>query len=381
MRSAGYVTASVIANPFAGRVTGLDRGFDYLMEFPVVERQRTDAADRGTDSAALNRVIFPWLDLHRHEPFLLYVHSTDPHAPYRPPAEFEKQYANPTETAGFNRDYDAMRSLRQYGGSAVAGRADLLAKGVNPGQWIRRAIDRYDGEIAHNDRSLEALVGKLRDLRVLDNTLIVFVSDHGEEFLDHGWTGHGHSLYEELTHSMWMMWNRKLFSTPRRIKEPVQLIDLMPTLLDLTGLRPEGVVQGVSVVPLTRGLALNRKQPVMSSRFRYPNVRASGFVPENQTGTFARIDSQWRLIFRDQAKQAGLPEVELYDRRADPAEAKDLATQRPDVVRHQLGEIQQWIEAQKQIREHLGSAGKSTMDLQTLRRLRSLGYIGGKASQ
>jgi hypothetical protein len=76
-----------------------------------------------------------------------------------------------------------------------------------------------------------------------------------------------------------------------------------------------------------------------------------------------------------------LPEVELYDRRADPAEAKDLATQRPDVVRHQLGEIQQWIEAQKQIRQHLGSPGKSTMDLQTLRRLRSLGYIGGKASQ
>ena len=128
MRSAGYVTASAIANPFAGRVTGLERGFDYLMEYPVVERQRTDAADRGTDSAALNRVIFPWLDRHRHEPFLLYVHSTDPHAPYRPPADLEKQFANPAETAGFNRDYGALRDVRQYGGGAVVGRADLLAK-------------------------------------------------------------------------------------------------------------------------------------------------------------------------------------------------------------------------------------------------------------
>ena len=263
----------------------------------------------------------------------------------------------------------------------MVGRADLLAKGVNPDQWIRRAIDRYDGEIAHNDRSLEALAGKLRELGILDDTLIVFVSDHGEEFLDHGWTGHGHSLYEELTHSVWVMWNKKLFATPRRIKEPVQLIDLMPTLLDLTGLRAEGIVQGLSVVPLTRGLALNRKQPVMSSRFRYPNVRSSGFVPENQTGTFARIDSQWTLISRDQAKQAGLPEVELYDRRADPAETKDLAAQRPDVVRRQLVEIQQWIEAQKQIRRHLGAAGQSTMDPQTLERLRSLGYIGGKAGR
>ena len=74
-----------------------------------------------------------------------------------------------------------------------------------------------------------------------------------------------------------------------------------------------------------------------------------------------------------------MPEVELYDRRADPAEAKNLATQRPDVVKRQLAEIQQWIEAQKQIRQHLGAAGKSTMDPQTLERLRSLGYIGGKS--
>src|SRR5215468_8423315 len=101
MRAAGYVTASTIANPFAGRVTGLERGFDYLMEYPVVQRQRTDAVDRGTDSAALNRVVYPWLERHRYEPFFLYVHSTDPHAPYRPPAEFERKYADPSETAAF----------------------------------------------------------------------------------------------------------------------------------------------------------------------------------------------------------------------------------------------------------------------------------------
>ncbi len=377
MRAAGYVTASAIANPFAGRVTGLERGFDYLMEYPVIQRQRTDAADRGTDSAALNRIMLPWLDRHRNEPFLLYIHSTDPHAPYRPPAEFEKKYANPAETAGFNRDYATMRDMRQYGGGAVVGRAELTAKGLNADQWIRRAIDRYDGEVEHNDRSFEAVVEKLRALGILDDTLIVFVSDHGEEFLDHGWTGHGHSLYEELTHTVWMMWNPKLLGTPRRIKDPVQLIDMMPTLLELTGIPPAGLMQGVSVAPLLRGRALVRKQPVMSSRYRYANVRPSGFVPENQTGTFARIDPRWKLILRDQPRESGLPEVELYDRRADPAEKKDLAAQQPEIVRKQLAEVQQWIEAQKQIRHHLGGTGKTTMDPQTLERLRSLGYIGG----
>lgn len=381
MRAAGYLTASAIANPFAGRVTGLERGFDYMIEYPAIQRQRTDAADRGTDSAALNRVVFPWLDRHRNEPFLLYVHSTDPHAPYRPPPDFESKYANPAETPAFNRDYATMRDLRQYGGAAVVGRRELAAKGLNPDQWVRRAIDRYDGEVLHNDRNFELLVAKLRALRILDDTLIVFVSDHGEEFLDHGWTGHGHSLYGELTHTVWVLWNPKLLPTPRRVRDPVQLIDVMPTVLELAGIRPEGVLQGLSAVPLTRGLPLSRKQPVMSSRFRYPNVRASGFVPENQTGTIARIDAQWKLISRDQAEAAGLPEVELYDRRTDPGESKNLAAQRPDIVNRQLAEIRQWIQAQQQIARHLGAAGKSTLDSKTLDRLRSLGYIGGAPKQ
>jgi arylsulfatase A-like enzyme len=210
---------------------------------------------------------------------------------------------------------------------------------------------------------------------------VVVVSDHGEEFLEHGWTGHGHSLYQELTHSLWLMRHPKLLATPRQVKEPVQLVDLMPTLLELLGIRPTGIAQGVSVAPLIKGLPLVRKQPVMSSRFRYPNVRSKGFLPENQTGTFARIDGQWRLIYRDQPQQAGLPEVELYDRRSDRVDARNVAAAHPDVVKRQLAEVRQWIEAQKQIRQHLGGTGKATMDPAALERLRSLGYIGGTSGR
>ena len=100
LRAAGYVTASLIANPFAGRITGLERGFDYLSDWAVVQRFRKDAVDRGTDSAAVNKIVFPWLERHRDEPFFLYAHTTDPHAPYRPPAGFEEKFANPAETCG-----------------------------------------------------------------------------------------------------------------------------------------------------------------------------------------------------------------------------------------------------------------------------------------
>jgi len=379
LRGAGYVSASLIANPFAGRTTGLERGFDYLLEYPVVQRQRTDAADRGTDSAAMNRVIFPWLEQHRDEPFFLYMHSTDPHAPYRPPAGFEEQFASAAETAAFDRDYAKLRGARQYGGAAVVSRADLAAAGVNADRWVRQAIDRYDAEIRHNDHAIEALVGKLRQIGVLDNTVVIVVSDHGEEFLDHGWTAHGHSLYQELTSVVFLLWNPKLLPSARRIAEPVQLIDLAPTLLDLLGIKPAGITQGQSLVPLIQGRTFTRKVPVMMSRFAHPTAKSTGFVPENRTGTVARLDGTWKLIYRDQPELAGLSPVELYDRREGWSDATNVVGQQSQMAAKHLAEVKQWIEAQKQVRALLGPAGKTRMDPQTIERLRSLGYIGGAA--
>jgi hypothetical protein len=220
LRKSGYTTASIVTNPYVGRASGLDRGYDYLMEYPVVHRHRTDQADRGTDSAALNQVAFAWLEQHRDEPFLLYAHTSDPHSPYRPPEDLEARFANPAETEQFNRDYQALWDKRQYGGGAAVTRAYARAKGVDPDTFLRRAVDRYDAEIAHADRSLQSLTGKLRQLGILENTLIVVLSDHGEEFWEHGLTGHGHSLYRELVHAVFLMWNPRLLSTPSEFRTP-----------------------------------------------------------------------------------------------------------------------------------------------------------------
>ncbi|MGH9695401.1 MAG: sulfatase-like hydrolase/transferase, partial [Bryobacteraceae bacterium] len=151
LRASGYVTASIVSNPFVGRATGLDRGFDYMLEYPVVLRHRTEAADRGTDSAALNKVVFPWLERHHDEPFFLYAHATDPHAPYRPPPPFDAKFANPAENAAFDRSYSGFENSRQYGGGAVFNREACIKAGLNPDKFIHEAIDRYDGEILHND--------------------------------------------------------------------------------------------------------------------------------------------------------------------------------------------------------------------------------------
>lgn len=380
LRSAGYVTASIVANPLAGRASGLDRGFDFVMDYPVVQRQRTDAVDRGTDSAAINRAILPWLGRHRDEPLFLFILAADPHAPYRPPAEFEKLYANPAETPQFNRDYQRLRDVRAYGGGAAVSWAEIRAKGIDPDAFKRRAIDRYDGEIAHNDKSLETLLARLREDGLLDHTLVVVASDHGEEFWEHGFGAHGHALYSELIRAVLLMWNPKLLPPPRRLAEPVQLIDVMPTILDLLGLKAPAGLEGQSLVPLLKGLPFHRNGSVMSTKLARPKAESGGGVPESATDTIARIDADWKLIYRRRAARAGLKVIELYDRRHDRADGHDLAPQQRELAGRLRLEILNWIQQEDRARQQVGEAGKTTLDRNTLERLRSLGYLGGKSN-
>lgn len=375
LRAAGYVTASIVSTPFVGRATGLDRGFDYMLEYPVVLRQVNTQTDRATDSAALNKVVFPWLDRHHSEPFFLYAHSTDPHAPYDPPAPFESAFAKPSETSTFEHEYSGFRSNHEYGGGAVINREMCRKAGIEPDRFMRQAEDRYDGEVLHNDRSFELLIEKLRRLGVLDNTLVIVLSDHGEEFWDHGWTAHGQSVYQELTHTLLLMWNPALFPHPRRISEPVQLIDVMPTILDLLALKAPPVVEGQSLVPLARAQIFKRRGLVVSSRFAA--VRPEGLVPENSTDSFAIIDANWKFIYRNKAAKTGIKKVELYDRKTDRAEQHDVSSEHPADVEKDIATLVQWIDAQNKIRNIIGHTGTTPMDHKTLERLRSLGYLGG----
>jgi arylsulfatase A-like enzyme len=378
LRAQGYVTASIVANPFAGRTTGLQRGFDYMLEYPTVFRHRTEAADRATDSAALNKEVIPWLEKHRDEPFFLYAHATDPHAPYRPPPPYDTKWANPAETPDFDRHYSKLRNEREYGGGTVISREMCTRAGIDPDAFIRQAVDRYDGEILHNDHSLELLVERMKQLGILDNTIIIVVSDHGEEFWDHGWTAHGHTLYQELAHCVFMMWDPRLLGVPRRVSQPVQLVDVMPTVLELLGIQVPQMVEGQSLVPLLKGRPFQRKTPVMTSRFAHPGAQPDGPIKENRTDTFALVDQRWKLIYRDKSKATGLNRVELYDRTRDRNEQDNVAAAHPREVEQFMAEVGKWIDAQNKIRTVIGHGAASQLDQQTIQQLRSLGYLGGQ---
>ena len=147
----------------------------------------------------------------------------------------------------------------------------MRGKGVDAETYIKRAKDRYDAEIAHNDKSIEQVIAKLKEVGALDNTLVIFASDHGEEFWEHGFGAHGHSVYSRIDSRRSGFLESEVCCRLRaESAEPVQLIDIMPTVLELVDVKSPAGIQGQSLVPLLKGQPFSRNAPVMASKLALP---------------------------------------------------------------------------------------------------------------
>lgn len=196
---------------------------------------------------------------------------------------------------------------------------------------------------------------------------------------------HGHTVYSELT-AVPLMLYRPSTIPAAKITETVRSIDLMPTLLDLSGLpAPEGV-QGQSLVPLIAA-ARNRpreagaesaettapgwkKQPAITEK---PRTEHSGGPPPRETESYGIVLDGWKMI-HNANRAANMPEFELYNRAEDPLDSKNVAAEHPDIIERLKGELESWhkmVEA-GQLPE---TVSEENLSPQELERLRSLGYI------
>ena len=176
--------------------------------------------------------------------FFAYLHYMDAHAPYTVNRHNTRYTGKILESYAPGKPATQLNELREPDAASPELR-----------QYFR---DLYDGQIRFVDESISALLQGLKLLGRLDNTVFIITSDHGEEFWEHGSTEHGHSLYNELLQVPLIIAGSPI--GPRRIAEPVSLIDVMPTLLDLAAIPRECVdPQAVSLVPgstLSPGRAL-----------------------------------------------------------------------------------------------------------------------------
>ena len=222
-QAAGFATGGIVANIHLSPRFGFNAGFDHW------------ALSSSTDAAPQVDAALAWLTEHEHEDSFLFLHLMDPHLFYNPPEPYDALFdevVDPTLPVRFNRwkalDWVADGSLTE----------------------VRKAHIQalYDGEIAYTSSQVGRLLESLEALG--PNTTVVFHTDHGEEFWEHGGFEHNHALWDEVVRTaLWVRPPPSLTVDARRLSEPVANMDIGPTLLDIAGLSGPAV-DGRSLLPL-----------------------------------------------------------------------------------------------------------------------------------
>ena len=232
---AGWRTYMINTNPHITDSWGMTRGFEHAVHL-MPHPDQFKAGNGANEVLRHLRRLLPELQ----EPFFLYVHLIDPHYPFEPP----------------QKDLDAIGVTEE-----------------NPASQAR-----YDGEIHYADRHIESMARALDDAGLLESSILVEVADHGDEFYEHGSTGHGKTLYQEVVQIPLAMQLsndvRQRLAVPGdggplktcpRIDANVSLVDLLPTILDLTGVRAPARLDGRSMVPLMRCEPADASRPLFFS--------------------------------------------------------------------------------------------------------------------
>ncbi|MHC4752727.1 MAG: sulfatase, partial [Planctomycetota bacterium] len=320
---AGYATLSFSSIGFTGGQYNLNQGFDELHERnSLVSSKRSKTARECVDR------LLGWLEVHREVPFFVFLHVYDPHTPYEPYPPYDTLWVDPA------RKKEPEIIVGPFRKKVVFTLKKLEEAGIDLDEFVCLMKDWYDGSIRAMDTEIGRLLERLEELGLDENTLVVFISDHGEEFLEHGKMGHGGtSVYSELTHVPLIVRWPGVVPEGAEVLETVRTIDLMPTILELCRLPVPEAVQGQSLVPLLavvkrasdESIAMSdRNAAFRTVQWRNEPAVSENLVPERQKrrnpeqrDSYAIILDGWKLIHNIQPIE-GHPEYELYDHRKDP---------------------------------------------------------------
>jgi arylsulfatase A-like enzyme len=348
LREHGYRTAGFVSNVYLNAGFGFDRGFD-VFEDDHADYSR-DVLSRKRRGDETNRRVVRWLETGPPEPFFLLVHYNDPHWPYDPLPPHGAEWI-----AGYRG------SLAPGDTGALAEREGSPVTDLGP-EALAYVLGLYDGEVQFADANVGALLQRLRALNLRRPLLTVLTADHGEEFLDHGGMSHGYTLYDEqLRVPLIIHFPGRL--SARRVGPQVRLIDVMPTVLDLTGVgHAVAPVQGASLVPLVDGTGGRGPGDALSE------------APLRGTLRSIRTAAGWKLV--DDARRE---RRELFDLARDPAERADLAARVPPAADALARRIERAVGANAEERAARGldrTPPNQVVVDETLRQhLEALGYV------
>lgn len=289
VRHGGIDTGAVTEDGWLSINFGYGRGFDSFRETKSASVMLATGQVDVTFANARS-----WLRRNQDKHFFLFLHTFQVHSPYAPPARYADLF---TEHDGKPIDESSPSHLREM--------AD------------------YDREIRYTDDELRGLFESIDELGLAEDTVFIVTSDHGEAFLEHGLLEHGGYLTEEMVHVPLMLWGRGI-PEGRRIPTLASHVDLMPTILDLLGLRGPALTQGSSLLALLRASGID---PALAARPLFsesPAFWATG--PEHSVVGFR---GPAYLVRKGSRKLARYPtengvEYRYFDLANDPLEQRDL---------------------------------------------------------
>jgi len=314
LKKNGYKSAAFVGAFVLDSRFGLDQGFDLYDDFYGSPDSLAEFSMVERRSEKVVEPALEWLLANGKSRWFCWIHLFDPHIPYRPPQPFKDRY-----------------------------------KG-----------NLYAGEVAYTDFCLGRLVDYLKSNRLDRETLIIFTSDHGESLGEHKERTHGIFAYNSTLHIPLIFCQPRIFSKPKVIQQRVRHIDILPTILDILEMDAPQDVQGRSLFALIKN---PKKWKVDDSYF------------EAMT---AQLNSNWaplQGILSGKFKYIDLPIKELYDLESDPREEKNLVEDKKSVVKeldNGLNKLLKGYSSPSSKREQ-----RRKEDLETLKKLEALGYVGG----
>jgi arylsulfatase A-like enzyme len=322
LREAGYATTCV---GFSGNAAS--RGFDKYLDFPGWGSWNEGRSPKAEN---LNAVAIPELDrlAQQNQPFFLFLRHMDPHAPYLPPAPYERIFYHGNESDPSNTSMEPVMSFKPF--------CDFFASWMPPGISDKEyVVAQYDGAVAYMDACIQTILTALEARGLLDDTIVALNGDHGETLYDHGCYFDHHGLYEPTLHVPLILRYPAKVPAGRRVAGDNQHKDLVPTLLELAEVDPGIAFDGASLMPMARGEVASHESEFYIAECTW--MRKNGWrTPE------------WKLIVALEPDFHFKPPVELYNLVEDPEENHDLAEKEPGVVTMLRGRMDAWIAKREQ---------------------------------
>ncbi len=317
VKEEGYNTTCVgfRGNPAA-------RGFDTYIDFAGWGSWNEGRSPKAEN---LNAVTIPELNrlAKQKEPFFLFLRHMDPHAPYLPPAPFERMFYHGNECDPRNHSMDPVMAFKPF--------CDFFATWMPPGIRDKDyVIAQYDGAVAYMDAAIQTILNAVEAQGLLNNTIVVINSDHGETLYDHDCYFDHHGMYDQTLHVPLILHYPRAIPAGKHVSGFNRQQDLVPTLLELAGIESEIPFDGKSLMRLVDGSIASYDSEFYITECTW--MRKHGWrTPE------------WKLIVALEPDFHFKPEIEFYNLIADPGENHNVAEIEPDIVAMLRARMDAWI--------------------------------------